>query len=266
MLAANVENQRAVSRRNLTKISECIRDGKFVLNGESIIISETGRLMNGQHRILAVINTGIGIWSVVVEGIPDAYFATIDSGKSRSFGDVLHIAGAENTTVLAATVQRLAEYLKDERGVGTAMPISHSELMQTRDICRGLDEHCRACGTAGLKRVVAPSRIAWLHYLVHKECCDLVGDFFDKLASGELLNKTSPILALRNRLILDKTSKTHLSTREVMALLVKAWNAHISKKPLSVLRWSVDEDFPELLFAPEEPRRAKVPDEFRTSA
>lgn len=249
LLEANSENQRSVKRANLTKIENCIRDGLFVLNGETIIISETGKLLNGQHRIIAVINTGIGIWTVLVEGIPDSYFPTIDSGSSRSFKDVLKIRGDANAYHVSSSISRLAEYLKSPLSVGSGTVFSNQELFDVRATAPDIIDSVRSVkNSAG--RIIPVSRAAWLHYLANQECPQKCAEFFEALGSGLMLTAESPIYQLRNRLQNDRTGMA-MPIREAMALLVKAWNAHASDKPMRVLRWAESEQFPRLLLPKE---------------
>lgn len=70
LLQTNPEHQRNVSRSNLTKIEHSLNNGEFRVTGESLIVDENGRLMDGQHRLQACVNTGIGFWTVFVSGIP----------------------------------------------------------------------------------------------------------------------------------------------------------------------------------------------------
>lgn len=246
IIAANTENQRAISRANLTKITDCIREGRFVLNGESIIISESGRLLNGQHRIHGVINSGTGIWTVLVTGVPDEYFSTIDGGKSRNFADILTINKDVNANNLASSVSRLAEYMQDASQLGSGYPFSNAELFAVREISPDLVDSVRL--SLHLSSVIAPSRFAWLHYLAKDTCSHKLEEFMVGLKTGEMLPADSPIYLLRARLVANRSAKAKLKGRELFALLIKAWNAHLEGKALRVLRWSDGEKFPLVQF------------------
>lgn len=247
LYAGNTENQRRVSKANLAKVEQSIRTGLFVLNGESIIQSISGKLLNGQHRVLGVINTGIGIWTVLVLNVPDEYFHTIDCGKARSFADVCQISGDPESITLSSCIQRLAEYFTDESTVGVAQPIPHARLFQVREMCPGLIDSVRAVGPA--QKVIAKSRTAWLHYAAHAKFPAEANRFFESLGSGVGLRSDSAVWMLRERMLKDRASKAKLSTREAIALLIKAWNAYLDDVPLKVLRWSDGEPFPRVKLA-----------------
>lgn len=246
LLDKNLENQRRVKKDNLTKVEGAIRADLFRLNGESIIISKTGRLLNGQHRIIAVVNTGIGIWSVVVENVPDEYFDTMDSGSSRRFQDVLKIGGSSHAHAMATTIQRLAEYRRDPGTVGSMYPFSSVHLNKVRAESQGIEDSINACQKR--RSIISTTRCAWLHYLGMQRCPKFCSDFFDKFFTGLNLEDGSAIAAFRYRLIQSSSGARKLDMIEVLALLVKAWNFHAEKKSVSFLTWPSKAPFPVVRF------------------
>jgi len=240
----NAENQRRVSSSNLRKVEESIKSGLFALNGESIIQSVSGKLLNGQHRVLAVLNTGIGIWTVLVLNVPDEYFHTIDSGKSRSFSDVCQISGDSDARNVSTTILRLAEYYTDSRSVGTMQAIPHARLQQVKEMCGDVTASISA--VVASSNVMSRSRTAWLYHVVSTQSKARADEFFGALANGESLSSISPVYHLRERMLREKGAKAKLQNREALALLIKAWNVFIEERPLKTLRWTDGEPFPEL--------------------
>jgi hypothetical protein len=245
LLETNPDHQRSISQANLHKIEQSLRADKFFLNGQTVIVSDKPRLLDGQHRCQAAVNTGIGFWSVFVSNVPEEYFRYMDCGKARTFADVLKTTGHVNQQILASATARLAEYLKGPALVGTNQTFSHSELIDVIELSPGLDDSVRAVGPC--KHILPASQTAWLHYILKQECPEQTEEFFCQLASGEMLPKTSPIFTLRARIINDRANGFHPTLRETCALLVKAWNAYAQGKPLSALRWQVAEKFPTLI-------------------
>jgi hypothetical protein len=76
------------------KVDSYARDilaGRWKVNGESIKFSKAGRLLDGQHRLLAVIKSGRPVQMMVTYGLDDDTMDTIDRGRPRSIGDLLSI-------------------------------------------------------------------------------------------------------------------------------------------------------------------------------
>lgn len=63
--------------------------------GESIKFNERGDLIDGQHRLNAVVEAGKAIQILVVRGCSEASQAVIDSGQARSSAQSLQLMGIE---------------------------------------------------------------------------------------------------------------------------------------------------------------------------
>lgn len=250
LIGSNIEHQRKVSRNNLSKLESDMLHDRFHLTGEPIIVGKSGKLLDGQHRIFAALNTRKGFWTVLVEGIDDLMFHLINTGKSRSLRDVLQIAGEKNSSNLSTTLVRLTEYLRSAQSVGMAAAVSSAEAFDVLAMMPNARESVALCH-GSISDVAACSRIAWLHCLTQESCPCLSTDFFTKLDSGEMLSASSPIYLLRSRLVAEKQSKSRLPLREVLALIVKAWNAHAENKAIKVLRWGDAEPFPAVVLPKE---------------
>ena len=170
LLGSNIEHQRKIAKANLSRIESDLVNDRFKLNGEPIIVGASGKLLDGQHRLCACVNTKTGFWSVVVRGVEDEYFHIINVGKGRTLADVLKIAGEKNTNNLASTIARLVEYLRDARSVGgKEAPVSTAEAFDILAMTPKIRESVAANCFISSGEVVSCGRIAWLHCLTHEE-------------------------------------------------------------------------------------------------
>ncbi len=78
--------------RQLTGI---IQRGEFKLTHQGIAFSSTGRLLDGQHRLLAIVDAGIPVEMVVSWNVDESAFDSLDVGQKRSFSDMY---GADSLT------------------------------------------------------------------------------------------------------------------------------------------------------------------------
>src|SRR5690625_2666804 len=62
-------NNRKISRTNYNTVRRAIEHGEWELNGEAIKLSQDGTVLDGQHRLMAVRDTGISIQSLLIEGL-----------------------------------------------------------------------------------------------------------------------------------------------------------------------------------------------------
>jgi hypothetical protein len=77
-LASMPDNQRAVRATHVTKLADMLTEGLWQCNGDAIRINTNGEMFDGQHRCLAVVQTGIPIDTFVVRGLAVETFATVD--------------------------------------------------------------------------------------------------------------------------------------------------------------------------------------------
>lgn len=98
---------RAVRDTAKDKVKRALVSGRWKFNGQTVTFSKTWRLMDGQHRLLAIIETGIAAEILVWTGIDDDAMDTIDTGGAGSRKP--HEAWAINNGVLVTrdTVSRV---------------------------------------------------------------------------------------------------------------------------------------------------------------
>ena len=100
-LKKNVKNRRIRSNRT-TALAAAIKRGEWQINGASIAVIDTGKMIDGQHRLEAIELSGVTVKSLVVRGLPESAQESTDRNLVRSFADALYIAEEANVTVLAS--------------------------------------------------------------------------------------------------------------------------------------------------------------------
>ena len=94
-------NNRDIKAARVAEWSSIIRNGKWELNGETIVIGESGNLLDGQHRLAAVVATGFTVPMLLVSGIKDESSDTIDTGVGRSASYIAGMRGLKYATTQA---------------------------------------------------------------------------------------------------------------------------------------------------------------------
>src|SRR5687767_46533 len=79
---------RAPSPSAIDRYAREMREGRWRLSGEGLIITKTGKLRNGQHRLLACIKAGVPFETFIVFGVDDSVFPVLDRGAVRTAGHV----------------------------------------------------------------------------------------------------------------------------------------------------------------------------------
>lgn len=224
----NTENFRKLAKKTVTKYSNEMRRGRWVLNGESIKFGMRGKLIDGQHRLAAVVQSGVTVETLVVWDACGTSAATIDRGKSRSIPDILNHEGFVNTKVLSSAVQAIVRYAKGLWAVGGAHHyIVDSEIV---DFCRENNEELqsviRLCQRKhspldGIRTTVIA--IVFIANHCRAPNNELSRWFIDSLISGEGLTEGDAVLHLRNRLIAETPTKV-IDRHMKKCLTTIAWN------------------------------------------
>ena len=100
LLEGNKRN-RPVRKSHVRQLAEEMKAGKWVVNGVPIIFN--GKLLiDGQHRLMACIESDKPFDTLVVSDVAPNSFLTIDVGRKRTAADTLATRGEENYAALAA--------------------------------------------------------------------------------------------------------------------------------------------------------------------
>lgn len=109
-LARNVNN-RSVTRADVEYLRDCILAGEWKVTHQGIAFWDDGELADGQHRLHAIVQAGIGVWVHVTRGVPRDNAEAIDRGRTRSNRDHLHFSGVKtNNRLVAACVCMTNQY------------------------------------------------------------------------------------------------------------------------------------------------------------
>lgn len=220
MLQLN-KNNRPVSTRQVRALASEIKEGRWQINGDTIAFS-ADRLIDGQHRLMAIIESGIPVTTFVVRGITSESFLTKDTGKKRRTSDALAISGVLNSIAVAAAIKQVWIYSKT--GI-----LSNSGLTPSTSVLAEFFEQnssiVKSVNLVGKKtKLVHNSLLTALHYLFTQKDQGEADQFVNDLIYGANLDPSDPVFMLRCRLVDNFSSTLKLPYYCVGALIIKAWN------------------------------------------
>lgn len=242
-MARNRENRR-FSRDWARDLAQRMRAGEWKDNGEAIKFATDGRLLDGQHRLSAVAESGVTITARVEFGLPPEVFTTLDQGKKRNFADALSVKGLTEAPLLAATVTWLWR-LETGRLEGKALNVQES-LAYYDEHGQGLGASISASREAG-RKLGRPSLLAALHFVFAQISASHADEFMALAGHGVGLGEAHPILTLRERLYADRLAKSKLDIAEVVAMFINAWNAFVNDRQIRVARGTMEGQMPPIL-------------------
>ena len=241
---------RKVSPRAVERYAADMRAGRWASNGSSIVMGRSGKILDGQHRLEAIVQAGIPVTMMVVSGVDDAAFSTIDTGRARTVGDVLTVMEYPNANVLAAVTRMWLVH--QDTGTFHAGPvtISGQEILSVA-ISKFDQFHVAINATAPATKILKGASGVWaVAWLVLGDIDPIDRDnFFAGLITGVNLSAEDPIFSLR-RALLERAGNKHgrqsaVAPNILGAWIFKAWNKYRAHEPMKMVIWRADESFPE---------------------
>lgn len=243
LLAKNSKN-RTVIKASLRKIEESIRRGEWVFNGEPIIIASSGRVLDGQHRLMACVNTGVSIDTNIVFGVDESVFETIDQGTSRTVGNVLDIDGEENYNTVAAALKNFWGFCKTGQvydggtWVGGFTAHSARRLLNAHPEIRQSVRMSLKC-----EHFKSKALLACLHYILSFSNRQFASELVEVIEAGGG-DKDRPFHVLREHVIYSRLNRIPMGNRSLAAKTIRAFNAEVTGEWVKRLQFKHDGQFP----------------------
>lgn len=235
MLATQGKN-RPVKTAHVQGLAKDMTEGRWKFDGAPIRFDRDGKLIDGQHRLLAVIASGTSQEFLVIDGITTEAQVVMDSGARRSAGDQLSMLGAPNSTIRAAAIRILVR-IADGTLIGKPSPVTSSEVVEfsesnTRQLDWALDLALPTRRSIQSRLAVATSAA----FLALKVSPEHATEFFGSVTSGANLGEDSPVLALIQGINGRKARSVKMDQAEELFYWVQAHNKWRARKPLTKLQ------------------------------
>lgn len=232
-------NNRRIRRGLVASYARDMANGNWLLDGAPIRFAADGTLLDGQHRLHAIIESGVALPLFVVRGLSREAQAVMDIGGKRSTADALRLRGTEGDVKdIAAVARGLLMFT-------TGTKPTHAEVLRfAEEHIEALDDAAKVGRHIGAQGLRGGSLYGTAFFILSRLDADAAAVFFTRLGSGENLGKGNPILTLRNKFLqgIPETARDVSSLRKNLAYIFLAWNAWREGRSLTVLR--VKERFP----------------------
>jgi len=240
-LSTNTEN-RNLRPRVVDTYAQDMTEGRWLFNGEAIKFDANGVLLDGQHRLHAIVKSGATIRALVVNGLDAKSQDTMDAGSRRTAADALRLDGRSNYTSLASVARAGLLWDRGERNTSiSASRVSTGQIVEYVDAnpdvitASEIASHYRA-------RIPAPVSATGLAFLIFSRIDrDEAELFFMDVAEGANLPSGDPALALRNRLLNLQSQggggRPHQT--QFLRLFIRAWNARREGRTLKNVSMNV---------------------------
>ena len=249
LLQANVKN-RNPKVMVVTKYAKDMANGKWKNDTfELIKISKTGIILDGQHRLMALVKANVNIYFHIVEGLDDSIFDVLDTGTVRNASDVFKINGVKYAALVPAIISFYDMLKESRKGRSTNVSIrkTNSALLESYYLNSEKWDYIASESSnlyTQFGKILAQSFIGgFLAFFSEINNEDAV-NFMNQLCSGKNVENDS-INLLRMKLVNDKVSSHKLSASTKQIFIIKCWNAYRKNQVLKVIKFMPNqESFP----------------------
>ncbi|MEV0061090.1 hypothetical protein [Nocardia sp. NPDC050718] len=248
-LAKNVSN-RPISRGFVALLANAIARGEWQYTHQGIAFDVHGNLIDGQHRLAAIVKAGVPVRIQVSFDVDPAAFSVVDTGRKRNARDVLALRGEANSSYLASALRVHHLYTHSPNSVwsGASSMITNEQIvsfLEAHPDMRTSVELGRAFNKSF--RILVPAAAVG-HYLTTTQRRDIdQNEWVEGLITGANLEPFDPRLMLRNVMLRFGTRRSRVradGSRNQLHLYLKAWNGWVHGAEFRQLNIKAGESMP----------------------
>lgn len=266
LLGPNTHNRKLRAAR-VNKYAIDMLNGDWLTTGDAVKYSKAGTLLDGQHRLAAIVqacsegalirvgekipaNPKLVLPMVIVRGLDEKAQEAMDNNAVRSLADVLELNREERNATTLATALRITYAWT----AGARKTIAKREQSTNQTLLSWFDEDPDTFRTLVAQvaaeyskgdHLLPPSVLALAHYLFDEIAPEDSEYFFGRLQDGQNLVKGDAIYELRDALKRVRTERGHRAMAYVLALVIKAWNAYRIGEKVNILSFKMGGKHPE---------------------
>lgn len=172
---------RKVRNNKVASIGRDMLNQRYFYNGQALKFGRSGRLLDGQHRCLACIATGIPFITAIITGLDDDVFATLDGGGRKGGNHYLRANGVKDSSMFGAAIN-----LYNKAVTGKRFAPTNLELLDEADRHVALRELMADPAKVKLLRSTGmPLSVGWaLYYMTHSVNPEGADAFFARVADA----------------------------------------------------------------------------------
>ena len=227
------DGNRRIQQSHVDAIARDITSGYWMVNAQPICFTTdpdnprpdvVARLLNGQHRLYAIIKAATPIEIPIAYNIPEEAFATFDTHAKRSIHPK---ADRVDDRVIASAAKF---QWREDHGLplfdskGHVPSPSASEIRETLEAHPNLMDGFSRSRRKEMLKVATAGVMTYFIYRATRENAALAAEFLDQLETGEHIPGGSPVLKARNEMR-DKDFKA--SRKEKLKTLLAFWTAFL---------------------------------------
>lgn len=232
-------NNRKVKGRRVQLYANDMRANRWHLGDQAITFNEDGELVNGQHRLHAIVASGCTVPMMVMRHAPNESMMVIDSGLKRSTDDNFAISGRDYPRNCGATVRQLLYGCKKRRLSITDQEVD--EFMENNGEAISFAHECLYQGKMSKSVMRAVVARAWLKGSKRTRIREFCAVLMTGQSNGE---EDQAAIRLRNWIYEMHSGTTRGHFKDLYGKTERALIAFMDGKKIDRLDPMKDEAFP----------------------
>lgn len=239
LLAQNDAN-RPVRKTLAQFYARQMRNGRWRRTHQPIAVTSDGKLIDGQHRLLAIVQSGVTVTMPIATGVSRDSILVVDQGAQRSAHDAIHLAYDSAITARDVSTARVL------MPQGTRSPAEIYEFIVRHErafafLTAYMPTRAPKLTSASVRAVIVK---AW-HHMRTAAQMNRLAEFCQVLTSGIAGPEDAAAVLLRDWLMTRERHYNHgRCDTDGMGRVYSALRAFLERKPLTVLRASTTDPFP----------------------
>lgn len=228
-------NNRVPKPALVIKLRGDIRRGKWHLTHQPIAVDRHGFLIDGQHRLMAISQEGISVPLMLATDCENETMIAVDTGNSRTVGDVLKINGMKNAALKAAIVKLYLSYYDHPNVMWNGRNAYSVQILDDKiKELSCLDESILLAKRLyySFKQLNVSALSCFILLAIdHDYTYEEIESFLHKLATGEHTFMGEAVFAYRQYLININKGRYYnrKATQVLLADFIKVFNLHLKQ-------------------------------------
>jgi hypothetical protein len=178
---------RTINRKRVDMYAKEMKEGRWMPHHQGVAFYEDGSFADGQHRLLAIIESGCTVPMVVTRGVPNSSGLMIDTHQQRQTHQSIRISGlADWIDKDEVAVIRLLDCISENKEI---KKLSHSEIIAIGEKYKSSIQFAVSLKSGARKYLTTAVTLAAIAAASKYEDRQRLSEFYEVLAFG--MPKTS---------------------------------------------------------------------------
>lgn len=240
-LGSNTSNRNA-RPGVIMKYTRDMRNGRWEVSGDTIKFDWNGRLIDGQHRLRAIIESGATVRLLVVRGLNPEIQEVLDVTARRTAADALKFNGIGHEQNMLAATARIA--MAAENGVMRTSTSSARADLTNAEIVAWVLDHMDAVTAANIARKAqrdigcTPAVLCYVVWKLRHVDALQADEFVQSMAEFRTTGDSDPRRTVLTAIRRARDERRRLEDAAQVFLFFKGWNAWRDHKPMLHVRFT----------------------------